>query len=166
VADAKARAPPVIASRASLRAELLRGSACKTFTHQFSVMAKRQPRAPERQGWWHGAWQPRMWKPAPIEPPKLGLAAAKHAQGLAAHMAQGERYRKASHALASVQSAAQAEWPDAMKRELASCRTADDHRAWSEKWALQLAGRIVSEIAPERPVGGGRNAGGGRQPSE
>jgi hypothetical protein len=46
-----------------------------------------------------------------------------------------------------------------------ACRTTEQQRLWSEKWALHLAGRVVSEVAPERPSGGGRVAGGGHQPS-
>jgi hypothetical protein len=52
-----------------------------------------------------------------------------------------------------------------MRRELAACRTAKDHRAWAEKWALQLAGRVLSENAPARPEsGGGRIMRGARSP--
>jgi hypothetical protein len=52
-----------------------------------------------------------------------------------------------------------------VKRELQVYGTAEQQRLWSEKWAEHLAGRVVSEIAPERPSGGGKVAGGGRQPS-
>ena len=75
--------------------------------------------------------------------------------------ALSERYEKASSALASVQAAARAEWPEAMKREMQACRTTEQQRVWSEKWAEHLAGRVVAE----RPSGGGSVAGGGCQPS-
>ena len=82
-----------------------------------------------------------MWRPKTGYEP--GLAAVKHAQGLAEREAQGERYRKAESALAGVQAAAKAEWPEAMRRELAACRTAEDNRLWSERWAEQIAGRVA-----------------------
>ena len=94
-----------------------------------------------------------------------GLAAAKHAQQMVKRGALSERYEKASSALASVQAAARAEWPEAMKREMQACRTTEQQRLWSEKWAAYLAGRVVAEGAPERPSGGGSIAGGGSQPS-
>ena len=71
----------------------------------------------------------------------------------------------APRALASVQAAARAEWPEAMKREMQACRTTEQQRLWSEKWAEHLAGRIASDGAPLRPSGGGSVAGGGSQPS-
>ena len=77
--------------------------------------------------------------------------------------ALSERYdEKASSALASVQAAARAEWPEAMKREMQACRTTEQQRLWSEKWAAYLAGRVVAEGAPERPSGGGSVGGGGK----
>jgi hypothetical protein len=62
---------------------------------------------------------------------------------------------------AAVQATARAEWPEAMKREMQACRTAEQHRLWSERWALHLAGSVMAE----RPSSGGRIAGGGCQPS-
>jgi hypothetical protein len=53
-----------------------------------------------------------------------------------------------------------------MKLELQACKTPEDRRAWEARWALHLAGRVVGDgDAPERPSGGDRLAGGGRQPS-
>lgn len=90
-----------------------------------------------------------------------GLAAVKHAQQSAGRgglmersafaEASAERPEKAFGALAAVQTAARAEWPEAMKRELQSCRTPEQQRLWAERWALQLAGRVMSDVAPERP---------------
>jgi hypothetical protein len=145
---------------------LLRWSACKTFVHQFSVIAKREPPPTKRkggQGGGSGGWQPRLWRPATNHKP--GLAAVKHAQAMAERGALSQRYEKASSALAGVQAAAKAEWPEAMRRELAGCRTAQDHRLWSEKWSEQIAGRVASDGTPLRPWGGVGSAGGGSQPS-
>jgi hypothetical protein len=146
---------------------LLRGSVCKTFVHQFAVIAKPKPPPQKskvkRQGGIGGGRQPFRHQ---VEPKRaLGLAAVKHKQQVAARGALSERYEKASSALASVQAAARAEWPEAMKREMQACRTPEQQRVWSEKWAEHLAGRVVAEGAPERPSGGGRIAGGGSQPS-
>jgi hypothetical protein len=110
----------------------------------------RQHRAFRHHGGSGGGRQPVMRRPAIIKRAP-GLAAIKHQQQVAARGALSERYEKASSALASVQAAARAEWPKAMKREMQACRTTEQQRLWSEKWALHLAGRVVSEVAPERP---------------
>jgi hypothetical protein len=60
---------------------------------------------------------------------------------------------------------ARAEWPEAMKREMQACRTTEQQRVWSEKWAEHLAGRVASDGTPLRPSGGVTGAGGGSQPS-
>jgi hypothetical protein len=128
------------------------------------VIARRQPPAKKRQGGQgeREGWRPVLWRPKTNHEP--GLAAVKHAQGVAERAAQGERYRKAGSALASVQSAAKAEWPEAMRQELAGCKTPADHRAWSEGWAEHIAGRVVGDVA--RPAGATGGAGqGGHQPS-
>jgi hypothetical protein len=147
---------------------LLRGSVCKTFVYQFSVIAKPKPppqksKVKRHQGGSGGGRQPFRHRVEPKRAP--GLAAVKHKQQMAARGALSERYEKASSALASVQAAARAEWPEAMKREMQACRTTEQQRLWSEKWAAYLAGRVVAEGAPERPSGGGSIAGGGCQPS-
>jgi hypothetical protein len=120
---------------------LLRGSVCKTFVHQFAVIAKRKPPTQKRKGgFWgdSGERQPfRRWAKPNC---KLGLAAVKHAQQVAKRGALSERYEKASSALAAVQATARAEWPEAMKREIQACRTTEQQRVWSEKWAAYLAG--------------------------
>ena len=69
----------------------------------------------------------------------------------AGRVAFAQRYRRAGRALTGIQP--RAGWPEAMKRELQACRTPEQHRLWTEKWALQLAGRVVSEkqATPERP---------------
>jgi hypothetical protein len=156
---------PVSDPRAELRRELLRWSLCKTFVFQFSVIAKPSPKAKKRKG---GHWgdsggrQPvRRQFPTKRAP---GLAAVKHAQQLAGRGGLAERQEKAIGALAAVQGAARAEWPEAMKREMQACRTAVEQRLWAEKRALHLAGRVVAEGAPERPSGGGSIVG-GCQPS-
>jgi hypothetical protein len=145
---------------------LLRGSVCKTFVYQFSVIAKPKPKEKKRKGgYWgdSGGRQPFRHRVEPKRAP--GLAAVKHKQQVAARGALSERHEKAGTALASVQAAARAEWPEAMKREMQACRTAEQQRVWSEKWAEHLAGRVASDGAPLRPSGGGSVAGGGCQPS-
>jgi hypothetical protein len=147
---------------------LLRGSVCKTFVYQFSVIAKRKPPQQKskvkRQGGSGGGRQPFRHRVEPKRAP--GLAAVKYKQQVAARGALSDRYEeKASSALACVQAAARAEWPEAMKREMQACRTPEQQRVWSEKWAEHLAGRVASDGTPLRPAGGGSGAGGGRQPS-
>jgi hypothetical protein len=74
---------------------LLRWSVCKTFVHQFSVIAKRKPPTKKRKGgFWgdSGERQPfRRWAKPNC---KLGLAAVKHAQQVAKRGALSERYEK------------------------------------------------------------------------
>jgi hypothetical protein len=145
---------------------LLRWSLCKTFVHQFSVIAKPSPKAKKRKG---GHWGDSGGR-QPVVRRQLatkrapGLAAVKHAQQVAKRGALSERYEKAVGALAAVQGAARAEWPEAMKREMQACRTAEQQRLWSEKWAEHLAGRVASDGTPLRPPGGGSIVG-GCQPS-
>lgn len=148
-------------ARAKLRRELHRWSVCKKFRYQFSLIARRLPPKKKKGGAWggDGGWQPRLWRPTPIEKQTLGLAAVKHAQGMAARTAQT---KKAFTSLAAVQTAARAEWPEAMKAELSACKTKNDQRAWSERWALFLSGQVYA-ATPGRP-GGGLSAG-GHQPS-
>jgi len=145
---------------------LLRGSVCKTFVYQFAVIAKPKPPPQKskvkRQGGSGGGRQPFRHR---VEPKRAPLAAVKHKQQVAARGALSERYEKASSALASVQAAARAEWPEAMKREMQACRTTEQQRVWSEKWAEHLAGRVASDGTPLRPSGGVTGAGGGSQPS-
>jgi hypothetical protein len=148
---------------------LLRWSLCKTFVHQFAVIAKPKPppqksKVKRHQGGSGGGRQPVMRRPAIIKRAP-GLAAVKHKQQVAVRGALSERYEKASSALASVQAAARAEWPEAMKREMQACRTTEQQRVWSEKWAEHLAGRVASDGTPLRPSGGVTGAGGGSQPS-
>ena len=142
---------------------MLRWSLCKTFVHQFAVIAKPSPKAKKRKvkrrRGGSGGRQPVMRQLATKRAP--GLAAVKYAQQVAKRGALSERYEKAIGALAAVQVAARAEWPEAMKREMQACRTAEQQRLWAEKWALHLAGRVMAE----RPSGGGSMAGGGCQPS-
>jgi hypothetical protein len=142
----------------------LRGSLCKTFVFQFSVIAKPSPKAKKRKvkrrrGGSGGGRQPFRHRVEPKRAP--GLAAVIYAQQVAKRGALSERYEKAIGALAAVQVAARAEWPEAMKREMQACRTAVEQRLWAEKWAEHLAGRVVAE----RPSGGSSMAGGGCQPS-
>src|ERR1019366_5935657 len=98
-----------------------------------------KPKPPQKgkvkrhQGGSGGGRQPFRHRVEPKRAP--GLAAVKHKQQVAARGALSERYEKASSALASVQAAARAEWPEAMKREMQACRTTEQQRLWSEKWA-------------------------------
>jgi hypothetical protein len=114
------------------------------------VIAKRKPppqksKVKRHQGGSGGGRRPFRHR---VEPKRMpGLAAAKHAQQMVKRGALSERYEKASSALASVQAAARAEWPEAMKREMQACRTTEQQRLWSEKWAAYLAGRVVAEGA-------------------
>jgi hypothetical protein len=52
-----------------------------------------------------------------------------------------------------------------MKREMQACRTPEQQRVWSEKWAEHLAGRVAFDGTPLRPSGGSSVGGGGSQPS-
>ena len=103
--DENAREPPPD-PRSELRRELDRWSLCKRFVHQFALMAKPKPREKKRKTGHRGdsgGWTSRLWRPTPITPPKLGLAAVKHAQQSARRSAQQE---KAFAALAAVQTTA------------------------------------------------------------
>jgi len=78
-----------------------------------------------------------------------GLAAAKHAQHQNSPPADARQVMPAI----TVEYA----WPEDMKLELHGCRTAADHRAWSERWAEHLSGRaalgkIADAIARRPPV--------------
>jgi hypothetical protein len=128
--------------RAALRRELDRWCACKRFRYQFSLIATRQPRAQKRKGGDgdRGAWKPRLWRPTPIRPPKLGLAAVKHAQQLAARAAQAEQQGRAFVALAHVVADTGGGWPEAMQRELHACKTPQDRQAWEARWGGYLGG--------------------------
>lgn len=84
---------------------MLRWSLCKTFVHQFAVIAKPKPppqksRVKRHQG--GGSRQPVMRRPAIIKRARR-LAAVKHKQQVAVRVALSERHEKASSALASVQ---------------------------------------------------------------
>jgi hypothetical protein len=65
----------------------------------------------------------------------LGLAAVKHAQQ------QVWPPAAAHHIMPAI--AVDYAWPQDMRLELQGCRTAADHRAWSEKWAEHLSGRAA-----------------------
>jgi len=80
--------------------------------------------------------------------------AVKHAQPIKERGALSARFTKASRALAGVQMAARADWPEQMQRDLLACRTAQDQRLWAEKWALYLVGQVLSDAA--RPSGSDR----------
>jgi hypothetical protein len=150
-----AKAPPPVADpHAKLRRELLRWSLCRTFKHQFALIArpkaKPKPRG-DKQGGKGDDAPPKLWRPwrqTHPKKPKLGLAAAKHKQAMAARGKQAER---AFGALARAQMAARADWPDDMRRELQACRTPEQQRLWAEKWAEHLSGRARSDDAPDRP---------------
>ena len=103
----KSPSQPVSFPRADLRRDLLRWSLCKTFVHQFAVIAKPKPppqkrRVKRHQGGSGGSRQPVMRRPAIIKRAP-GLAAVKHKQQVAVRVALSERHEKASSALASVQ---------------------------------------------------------------
>jgi hypothetical protein len=119
--------------RPALIAALWRSHLCRCFVHQFSVMATRAP--PEtprtrRRGGKKG--EGGRWRPFRVAPKRApGLAAAKQGRGAGLHA-------PASHAVDSG-------WPEDMQRELRACRTLEAHRAWSEKWADRLNGRVARE---------------------
>ena len=130
----------------SLLDELRRWSLCRTFVHQFRVMARREKPAPVStrkgsggRGWW------RSYRIAPKPPP--GLAAVKHAQQQARPPPAGKPHEPLPEL------AVDCEWPDTMRRELFGCRTVEDRLAWSFRWAEQLSGR-----AAERKIEAARGA--------
>jgi hypothetical protein len=84
----------------------------------------------------------RLWRPTRIIRPKLGLAAVKHAQGLADRAAQTEQHGRAFVALARVVAdAGGGGWPESMQRDLQACRTPQERQFWAEKWGGYLSGR-------------------------
>jgi hypothetical protein len=142
-----AKTPPVSDLRAELRRNLRLWSLCKTFVHQFSLVAKRESPKKRTHGQWgdSGGRQPVGKQPKPSR----GRAAVKHAQQVAECGRLAERQERAIGALAAVQAAARAEWPEDMKRELQSCRPPEQQQLWSEKWALHLAERVAGSL--DRP---------------
>jgi hypothetical protein len=150
-----------------LRRDLLPWSLRKTFLHQFATLARPPPKPTKRKGghWGDGGSRTLpLWRPQPIAPPKVGLAAFKHAQRHG-----GERpaqHGKAFRALAAVQMAAKAEWPMAMRLEMLGCKTPEDRQAWASRWGAFLGGQVqaAAQPAPERPQGSPYGAG-GRYPS-
>jgi hypothetical protein len=74
---------------------------------------------------------------------KLGLAAVKHAQKLAAERtARTEQQGRAFVALAHVVAAAGGGgWPETMTRELHAVRTPQERNAWAVKWGAYLSGQ-------------------------
>ncbi len=107
-----------------------------------------------------------MWRPTPIRPPQLGLAAAKHQQALAARAAQAEQQGRAFDAMAHVVAdAGGGGWPEPMRRDLQACKTPAERQAWAEKWGYVLSGQAERDKRgrPERPAAGG--AGGGSAPT-
>ena len=99
---------------------------------------------------------------------KLGLAAVKHAQNLAAECtARTEQQGRAFVALAHVVAdASGGGWPDTMTRELHAVRTPQERQIWAVKWGAYLSGQVERDRRgpPQRPAAG-RAAGGGCQPS-
>ena len=99
---------------------------------------------------------------------KLGLAAVKHAQNLAAERtARTEQQGRAFVALAHVVAAAGGGgWPETMTRELHAVRTPQERNAWAVKWGAYLSGQAQRDKrgAPQRPQAG-RAAGGAPHPS-
>ena len=156
--------------RTALRRELDRWSVCERFRYQFSLIAKPQPRASKRKGGEgsRGAGNSRLWRPTPIRPPRLGLAAVKHAQQVAARAAQTEQQGNAFVALAHVvANAGGGGWPENMQRDLQACTTPQERQAWAEKWGYVLSGQADRDKRgrPERPATGAATAGRGRHPS-
>jgi hypothetical protein len=89
---------------------------------------------------------------------KLGLAAVKHAQNLAAdRTARTEQQGRAFVALAHVMAdAGGGGWPESMTRELHAVRTPQERNAWAVKWGAYLSGQAQRDKrgAPERPAAG------------
>jgi hypothetical protein len=97
--------------------------------------------------------------------PPVSFRAVKPTRQVKNRGALSARFTKASRALAGVQATApRAEWPEAMKRELMTCKTSQDQHAWTQRWALYLGGQVLSTTprAPERSTGIARHV--GRQP--
>jgi hypothetical protein len=152
---------PVPDPREALRRELDRWCACRRFVYQFSLMAKPTAKKRNTGRGGKGALTPRMWRPTPITPPKLGLAAVKHAQQLAERAAATDQQGRAFVALAHVVAeAGGGGWPETMQRELQACRTPQERQAWAEKWGEVLSGRAERNrhAAPERPAAGAGRA--------
>lgn len=147
--------------REALRRELYRWSACRTFVHQFSLIAKPKPRAVKRK-WGRGGdghRQLRLWRSRRVRERKLGLVATKHAQAearaKAARAAQTEQQGRAFVALAHVVAdAGGGGWPEAMQRELQFSRTPQERSAWVEKWREVLGGGQAERDrrGPARPA--------------
>lgn len=125
-----------------------------------------RPRAQKRKGGGdgRGEWRSRLWRPTPIRPPRLGLAAVKHAQQLAERATHTEQQGRAFAALARVVSDAGGGWPDSMRRELQACRTAQERQAWAEKWGGYLSGEAQGQGRPLRPAAGATTTGRPRHP--
>jgi hypothetical protein len=148
----KPRAPDSAGSNStggeSLRDELRRWGLCRTFVHQFRLIARRaEPKAtPATKTKGRGGGG--TWRPYRVAPKRVpGLAAVKHAQ-------QQNKLPAAARAAPAV--AVDYAWPEDMRRELHACRTPADHRAWSEKWAEHLSGRAalrkIADAMAQRPA--------------
>jgi len=183
--EAKATPPPETDARAQLRRELDRGSLCRRFVFQFSVMAQPKPKPKarrlikkKRRGRRHrygGRREPRLlvrrplggdgWRPRPINARKLGLVAVKHQQQQAERTEQqGRAFVALAHVVAD---AGGGGWPEQMTRDLRACRTPQERNAWEQKWGGYLSGQAQREKrgAPERPRGSSRTTDGGLKPS-
>jgi hypothetical protein len=121
----------------SLRHELRRWGLCRTFVHQFRLLAQRAKPNPapakkrKRRG--GGIWRP--YRVAPKREP--GLAAIKHAQQNARPPPKGERLAPCI--------AVECGWPEDMRLELFACRTVEDRQVWEQKWSDHLSGRAAQQ---------------------
>jgi hypothetical protein len=113
-----------------LLAMLLRESACRTFRHQFRQLATR---APVTAPWRHSKWAERS-------PARVGRWTPSTGRWHSTRLAT--KYRKGK-GKASGRYPVDAGWPDDMKMELQACRSAADHRAWTQKWAAVLSGEAA-----------------------
>jgi hypothetical protein len=145
---AETGAGPNTTGSESLRHELRRWGLCRTFVHQFRLIARRvlQTVWPAKRHRGRGG----VWRPYRMTPKHVpGLAAVKHVQEQARPPPAGQHIAPVI--------AVDCGWPESMRRELHACRTGADHLAWSERWAEELSGRAarwrIAAAMPQRPAG-------------
>jgi hypothetical protein len=129
----------VVDPRAELRRALLRWSLCKTFVHQFLLIARPSSKKEKRKsGHWGDKGGRQLVRRCPTTEHVPGLAAVKHAQKMVERGGLVEKQEKAIGALAAVQAI-----------------------GGEDKFGAECD---VSKIVPERPLCGGGIAKGGGKP--